>query len=242
MGNVWTGFTAHRRVAGGNAPPLHIADGTLEALKWTAAALMLLDHVNTFLYNRTLPGVYELGRWVAPVFAFVLAYNLARPGALERGVYLRLMRRLAIFGLLAAPPLMALIGRWWPLNIMLLLLAATAVIYGLERRDGGGIAIAGCAFCAGGLLAEYFYPGLVMVVAAWAYCREPNGRRLLVWVLSVAMLMLINANFWALAAVPCLLLATRVDLRLPRLRWLFYAFYPLHLAALWCLRDGHKLV
>ena len=35
-------------------------------------------------------------------------------------------------------------------------------------------------------------------------------------------------------------LATRVDLRLSRLRWVFYAFYPLHLALLWWLRDGHR--
>ncbi len=241
MGNVWSGLPEHRRIAKGSAP-LHVADGTLEALKWAALALMLLDHVNTFLYNRTLPGVYEIGRWVAPVFGFVLAYNLARPDALQRGVHLRVMRRLALFGLLSAPPFIALIGRWWPLNIMFLLLAATAVIYGLERRDGPGIAIAGFALCVGGLLAEYFYPGLVMVVAAWAYCRDPNGRHLLAWVLCVAALVLINANFWALAAVPCLLLATRVELRMPRLRWLFYALYPLHLAALWWMRDGHKLV
>ena len=239
-----TAHSVDREHAGeaGRHPPLHVADGTLEALKWIALALMLLDHVNTFLYNRTLPGAYEIGRWVAPVFGFVLAYNLARPDTLQQGIHLRVMRRLAIFGVLAAPPFIALIGRWWPLNIMFLLLAATAVIYGLERRDVAGIAIAGLAFCVGGLLAEYFYPGIVMVVAAWAYCREPNARHLLVWVLCVATLVLINANFWALAAVPCLLLASRVDLRVPRLRWLFYAFYPLHLAVLWWLRDGHKLL
>jgi hypothetical protein len=117
--------------AAARRPPLHIADGTLEALKWAALALMLLDHVNTFLYNRSLPGAYEAGRWVAPVFAFVLAYNLARPDALQLGIHLRVMRRLALYGVLAAPPFMALIGRWWPLNILFLLLAATAVIYGL---------------------------------------------------------------------------------------------------------------
>jgi len=33
-----------------------------------------------------------------------------------------------------------------------------------------------------------------------------------------------------------LFLASRVDVRLPRLRWAFYAYYPLHLAALWLIR------
>ena len=222
--------------------PLHIPDGTLEALKWAALALMLLDHVNTFLFSRGLPGAYAAGRWVAPVFAFVLAYNLARPDALARGVHLRVMRRLAIFGVLASPSFMALIGHWWPLNILFLLLTATAVIYGLDRGDGPGIAIAGFAFVIGGLLAEYLYPGVAMVVAAWAFCRQPDARHFAAWVFFTALLVLLNSNFWALTAVPVLLLATRMDLRMPRLRWVFYAFYPVHLAVLWWIRDGHKYI
>lgn len=222
--------------------PLQIADGTLEFLKWAALALMLLDHVNTFLFDRTLPGAYQAARWVAPVFAFVLAYNLARPGALERGVHLRTMSRLAVFGVLAAPPFMALIGHWWPLNILFLLLAGTAVIYGLDRGDGKGIAVAGIAFTVGGLLAEYHYPGLAMIVAAWVYCREPNTRHLAAWTLAVASLVLLNFNLWALTAVPTVLLARHADLRMPRLRWVFYAFYPVHLAVLWAIRDGGKLL
>jgi hypothetical protein len=219
-----------------SAAPLRIADGTLEALKWLALALMLLDHVNTFLYDRALPGAYQAGRWVAPVFAFVLAYNLARPGALAQGVHGRVMRRLLLYGVLATPPFMAMVGNWWPLNIMFLLLAGTAVVYGLDRGDARGLAVAGLALVAGGLLAEYFYPGVAMVVTAWVYCREPNGRHFAAWVLAVASLWLVNYNFWALTAVPTLLLATRVDLRVPRVRRVFYAFYPAHLAVLWWLR------
>lgn len=45
----------------------------------------------------------------------------------------------------------------------------------------------------------------------------------------------INRNLWALAALPVLFLASRVDVRSPRLR-AFYAYYPLHLAALWLIR------
>jgi hypothetical protein len=220
--------------------PLHIADGTLEALKWAALALMLLDHVNTFLYNRTLPGAYEAGRWVAPVFAFVLAYNLARPDAMARGVHLRVMRRLALFGALASPPFMALIGTWWPLNILFLLLAGTAVVYGLQRGDGPGVAVAALAFAAGGMLAEYLYAGLAMFIAAWAFVRRPDALRFVAWVGFTGSLVLLNGNYWALTAIPALLLAARVDLHLPRLRWVFYAFYPLHLALLWWLRDGQR--
>jgi hypothetical protein len=44
-----------------------------------------------------------------------------------------------------------------------------------------------------------------------------------------------------LASVPLLfLVASRLDLPMPRLRWAFYAYYPLHLAALWLIRIPHE--
>jgi len=53
---------------------------------------------------------------------------------------------------------------------------------------------------------------------------------------ALAALWFVNSNLHVLAAVPVILLASRLDLHLPRRRWLFYAYYPLHLAALWLLR------
>jgi hypothetical protein len=46
----------------------------------------------------------------------------------------------------------------------------------------------------------------------------------------------VNGNLWALAAVPIFLLSTRIDLRMPRLRWAFYGYYPIHLSVLWLIR------
>jgi len=219
-------------------PPLAIPDGTLEALKWLALALMVLDHVNSFLFDRKLPGAFQAGRSVFPLFAFVLACNLARPQALQRGVHVRVMRRLALFALLATPAHWALVEHWWPLNILVTLLAGTATVYGLERGGALGVIVAGIAFAVGGLVGDYLYPGVAMFVAAWVYCREPTPRHLVAWIVFTAALVLVNFNAWALAAVPVVLLARRVDLRVPRLRWMFYAVYPLHLTVLWWLRDG----
>jgi hypothetical protein len=217
---------------------VRIADGTLEALKWLALVLMVLDHVNTFMYGRTLPGAYQAGRTVFPLFAFVLAANLARPDALQRGVHMRVMRRLALFAALATPAHWVLIGHWWPMNIMVTLLAGAATIHGLERRDGPGAMLAVAAFVVGGLVGDYLYPGVAMIVAAWAWCRDPTPGRFAVWLLFTVALVLVNFSFWALAAVPLVLLGHHVDLRVPRLRWVFYALYPLHLSVLWWVRDG----
>nr|WEG85486.1 trbP [Escherichia coli] len=64
-------------------PAMVIADGTIEALKWLALLAMTGDHVNKYLFNGTLPYLFEAGRLALPLFVFVLAYNLARPGALD---------------------------------------------------------------------------------------------------------------------------------------------------------------
>ena len=68
------------------------------------------DHINKYLFNETLPFLFETGRMAMPLFVFVLAYNLARPGIYESGAYLRIMTRLTIFGLRASPAFIALGG------------------------------------------------------------------------------------------------------------------------------------
>ena len=220
-------------------PRLSVADGALEGLKWLALVLMTGDHINKYLFNATLPALFEAGRLALPIFVFVLARNLARPGALERGVYGRAMWRLILFGALASAPFMALGGLyagWWPLNVMFTLLVITATAWLAERGGKLRCAAAGAVFALGGGLVEYWWPAVLFGLAVWSYMRRPNWLAALTAVLVCAALQLINGNAWALAAWPIVWLASRVDLRLPRLRWALYAWYPLHLAALWWIR------
>jgi hypothetical protein len=213
-------------------PRLALSSGSIEALKWLALILMTLDHVNTFLYNGRFPALFKLGRIAMPVFGFVLACNLARRYALETGVYERTMQRLALFGLLATPVFVALVG-WLPLNIMFTLLLAAAVLYLLEK-DGRWRVIAALVLLAGGgALVEFQWFGVLYCVAAWLYCKRPTWFRLSIWIASAASLHAINHNPWALAALPLIFAVPRLHLRMPRLRHVFYVYYPAHLAVLW---------
>ena len=219
------------------APPrLTIADGTVEALKWLALLLMTGDHINKYLFNATLPVLFELGRLALPIFVFVLAYNLSRPGLLKQGAYQRTINRLGLVGILASVPFIALgnlqDAGWLPLNVLFTLLVLTATLYLIERGD---LTAAGVLFLVGGNLVEYWWLGLALGVAVWTYCKQPSLASAAVALMACAGLWLINGNGWALAAVPLMLGATRVDLRLPRLRWAFYLYYPLHLGVLWLI-------
>ena len=213
-------------------PPLLLADGTAEALKWLALALMVLDHVNQYLYHSALPWVFPIARISFPLFAFVLAYNLARPDTISNGAAVRVMKRLAIFALIAAFPHVVLDGRFFPMNILATLLVATGTVYLVEQ--GGlkrwyGI----LAFMAGGFIVEGNWFAVAVCMTAYRYCQSPTVLWLSSLMASLAVLgLFINANQWALAVLPVILIAPYVGISLKRQRHLFYWFYPAHLAVI----------
>lgn len=183
-------------------PRLVIADGTVEGLKWLGLLLMTGDHINKYLFNGTLPFLFEAGRLAMPIFVFVLAFNLARPGQRKRGMYQRTMKRLAVFAVIASVPFIALGGLyagWWPLNILFTLLALTATVYLIER---GNIVAAALVFMNAGATVEYWWPALLLGLAVWSYTRKPTHAAAGVAVLACAALGFFNGNMWALAAFP----------------------------------------
>lgn len=218
-------------------PHLVVSDGMLETLKLLGLILMTGDHINKYLFNGTLPMLFEIGRLALPLFVFVLAYNLARPHALECGVYRRTIIRLMVFGGLATPLFITLggirFGGFWPLNIMFTLLAVTVTACLIEK---GRFFRAGLVFLVGGGLGEFFWPAIVFGLAIWSHCKRPSFMAVTAALIACASLWFTNHNMWALAALPVILLATCFDLRAPRLRLLFYSYYPLHLAVLLMIR------
>lgn len=222
--------------------PWAMAEGSLQALKWGALVLMVFDHINKYLYAERLPVIFQAGRMVMPIFGFVLAYNLARPGALARGVHGRMMFRLTLMGLSASPAVIVLnsffvaANAWWPLNILFMLLLVVSLTYLLER--GGAMRYAGALvlFLVAGALVEYLWMGVLCCLGAWAFCRQATWTHGLLWFLGTLSLTVVNGNAWALAAIPVVLSVRQLSLRLPRIQWAFYAFYPAHLMGILAIR------
>ncbi|WP_296310271.1 TraX family protein [Pseudomonas sp.] len=219
------------------APPsLVIADGTLEALKWLGLFLMTIDHVNKYLFNGTCPAAFAAGRLALPIFVMVLAYNLARPNSLARGVYRRTAGRLLTFGVLATPAFLALgglVAGAYPLNILFTLLVATVVI---QLLDCDRPVAAVIAFGIGGALVEFWWPAIGLCVVVWLYARRSSWTCLVLGIVCCASLQVINGNAWALAAIPVFLIAMHWKLTMRRRRWVFQAYYPLHLMAICLIR------
>ena len=209
-----------------------LADGTAEALKWLALALMVLDHVNKYLCNDALPWVFPIARLSFPLFGFVLAYNLARPETISNGAAIRVMKRLAMFALVAAIPHIILDGRIFPLNILATLVVATGTVYLFEQgglKRWHGILV----FMAGGCIVEGNWFAVAVCMTAYRYCQSPTVLLLSSFMASIAVLgLFINANQCALAMLPIVLIAPHVRISLKRQRHLFYWFYPAHLAVI----------
>lgn len=221
----------------GGRRPLVLPEGVSELLKWIALVLMTADHVNKFVYDERLPFVFAAGRVSMPLFGFVLAHNLARPGVLASGAYRRTLQRLVLWGAISTPIFVALVG-WWPLNILWMLALSTAVCWLIERGSLVDIAGAVSLFVVAGAFVEFWWPAVAMCVAAWAFCKRPNGLTFASILLSLVALWGVNRNYWALASVPLVWLVAGSGLRVPgpRVRLFFYAYYPLHLLVLWMAR------
>lgn len=221
-----------RATAGMSLPAIVLTDGTVQAIKWLALVAMTIDHVNKYLLNWAHPWMFAVGRVAMPLFALALAYNLARPGA-DKHAYLRTAKRMAVVGAVATAPYIAaghVQGGWWPLNIMFTLAAAAAI---LALVDAERTAAAVALFVVSGAFVEFFWPALALIVAAHAYFRRPSVGALAAVVIATALLGLINGNHWAFAALATFALAAGVKAQLPRLRLVFYAYYPAHLVCLW---------
>ena len=217
-------------------PTLALHDGTLEALKWLALVLMTGDHVNKFLLNSSVPALYAAGRLAMPLFIIVLAYNLARPNAMSGGSYRRTMYRLAVFGALAMLPAMVLRGSWWTLNILFTLAAFAATLRLIEQGTFVNRTLAACVFAIGGAFVEFGWPALLFGVGVWWYLKHPSWSALALSLAGLASIGLINDNQWALATIPVLLIVAGLNWRMPRIRWVFYAYYPAHLIGIWLVR------
>lgn len=222
------------------APRLPVASDwhgpPLELLKWLALVLMVVDHVGKYVFKGAVPGLFEAGRISMPLFVFVLACNLARPDSLPDGRYRRVLSRLAFVGLIATVPYTLLQhfvgGYWWPLNMMFTLFVGVGCASLFAAGGVKNAVFAVLLFVFGGLLGEFWWPAIALLLCVWAYFRSPSLLWLLGALLSAASLSAINQNQWALAAFPIVFASRWWSFPLPRVRDFFYWFYPLHFAAL----------
>ncbi|MBH1447464.1 conjugal transfer protein [Stenotrophomonas maltophilia] len=199
-----------------------MTSGGRELLKWLALVLMTGDHVLKVFGLGYVPVVSEVGRVAFPVFALVMAYNLAQPGADAA----KSARRLLLWGVVATPVAVLAFGQWLPLNVLLTFAVAAGVAWAIERRKW--VIVILLAVLAPAVL-DYAWPGVWLVLAGWWWYRGQGRHPWPVW-FCMGLLCLYNGNAWALLAIPLLRLG-RLNVRVPRSGRVFYWYYVGHLLA-----------
>jgi hypothetical protein len=199
-----------------------VTSSARELLKWLAVILMTGDHVSKVIYGGYVPGLSEAGRVAFPLFALVMAYNLAQPGA----DVVKSVRRLAVWGAIAQPVHALTFGYWLPLNILLTFALCTAAVYAVGRRKWIVLAFAAAILP---LFVDYQWAGVGFVLLAyWAF----RWRRFWPLVPAFGAICWFNGNLWALAAIPVAVGLSHTAWPVPRGRWAFYGYYVAHLACI----------
>ena len=228
---------------------LRISNNSLTAMKLIGIVAMLIDHFNAFVnpdYNQIL---FEVGRIAFPLFALVLGYNLAR---IPSDKIPKIMLRLLMFGILATPMYIILSGglqHWWPLNILFTLCVATTIVYLLSLpTDNRWSVLAPLAaillFAVIGGLVDYLWLGPALVIVVWRLfsgISAVESTILQVLLLGLfGLLCVMNDSLATLLVLPIIYLAivTCQNIRLPRMKWFFYWFYPGHLVALFLIKTA----
>lgn len=221
-------------------PASAIAQDRLDWAKWSAVALMAANHLCLALPAPWPTVGHAVGRPCLALFAVVLASRLAeRPEQRVRAAAVRLL----VWGVVAQLPYLLLVGGV-ALRLNVLFTLAMGVGGFWLWRDKRFAWLAAAALGAAAINPWLDGGALGAAAVSMAAALTERGRRTEAGLAAATLVAAANlladpSRAWAAAAVfaalPILWLSQRLP-RAPRLPgWLFYAFYPAHLALIWLI-------
>lgn len=220
--------------AGRLAAP-RLSSGQQEVVRWFAIAAMVVDHVGAVLLSPDdAAPLRAIGRLAWPLFAFLMAYNVAVRGVDPR----RYLKPLLVWALIAQLPHYLAFDVFVVSILGTLFLAAAALSllrHRLRLDARSPLLLPGLliAILLASTQVEYGPLGVGLVLAFWWALQSGAP---LAWLVAVAATALANQPWvvwpYALAALPLLFLSARLPLGLPRSGRLPWLFYPAHLALL----------
>jgi hypothetical protein len=211
-------------------------NGQLEALKWIALASMFLDHFGRHLLGYSNDTwVFALGRIAFPLFALVLAVNLAREhGRAARAA--RTTRRLAVWCAVSIVPSILARGEPMLVNVFGTLALGAATCWSMNASLVPRVALCAAAAVASPHV-EFGLAGVFFIPAIYLWCTARQREAALLAVILLLLTGLLNASLGGLPAmlgtlvsVPIAAIARRLPISAPRLQLAFYLVYPLHLS------------
>lgn len=204
-------------------------------LQLVAMLTMLTDHIGFLLFPEDI-GWRIVGRLAFPLYAYSLVQGYLHTANV--GKYLKRMGWLA---LLSQIPFMLAINTW-KINVICTLLVSAAVLYLMDRLKHGSLSF---LVAAAAILAMEWIPmdygayALLLILiyryspAGWMFALHLSLTLLFIYIrMPMYQLASVLATVWLLSPKPKL---NQISWAVPR--WLWLAFYPVHLTLLFVLKS-----
>ena len=232
-------------------------------LKIIALVFMFIDHAGKMCFPN-IPEMRMLGRIAFPIYAWCMIVGFHYTRSVPK-----YLLRILITGLVSQPLYMlALNHTWRQPNIFLTLFLGLCALWGIREKKYLSQIWAPAAAMAAAILvgADYGWRGVLLFIMLYAVQESRPGiaavmvSYFLFWgssysitkslfglpinmdvlpaVLSQPLSAFLRMETYALLALPFILIPFKKDLKLPR--WVGYALYPAHLAALYALEQLMK--
>ncbi len=217
----------------------------INILKYLAIFTMLLDHIARIMLDHNL-ALIMIGRVSFIIFAFVLAYNYIYNTSNK----LNYIKRLFIFGLISQPFYMFSFNLT-TLNIFITLALGLLIIYLSEQKvkktpkANQTLIIIGLSslFIFAADFINYSFLGIMLIGLIYCFLKNSNAKNL-----SLLLIATFLVNFITVAQYPeniilsvsglvsyliiMLVCKTNINYKVYANKWLFFAFYPLHMIIL----------
>jgi len=221
-------------------PNFSISRNYLNLLKWFALIAMTVFHFN-YAFRYDIPEYIVLfGRLAFPIFAFVLAYNIAQSQINGYALESKIIRLLLVFGCFAQPFYWALVYSPLPLNILFSLALGVFITYHYKQASAWLVLV----FF--GYFVDYVWAGPLLVLLSYFVAKDllegkTKARNILLLIFGLSAVAFTTDSFYPFLFLPLLWFGHfwKPDLVLPRYKWLFYSFYPVHLVVIQILKYFH---
>ena len=232
-------------------------------LKIIALVFMFIDHAGKMCFPN-IPEMRILGRIAFPIYAWCMIVGFHYTRSVPK-----YLLRILITGLVSQPLYMLALNHTWKQpNIFLTLFLGLCALWGIREKKYLSQIWAPAAAMAAAILAsaDYGWRGVLLFIMLYAVQESRPGiaavmvSYFLFWgssysitkslfglpinmdalpaVLSQPLSAFLRMETYALLALPFILIPFKKDLKLPR--WIGYALYPAHLAALYALEQLMK--
>lgn len=232
-------------------------------LKIIALVFMFIDHAGKMCFPN-IPEMRILGRIAFPIYAWCMIVGFHYTRSVPK-----YLLRILITGLVSQPLYMLALNHTWKQpNIFLTLFLGLCALWGIREKKYLSQIWAPAAAMAAAILAsaDYGWRGVLLFIILYAVQESRPGiaavmvSYFLFWgssysitkslfglpinmdalpaVLSQPLSAFLRMETYALLALPFILIPFKKDLKLPR--WVGYALYPAHLAALYALEQIMK--